>query len=69
MVCIILFSIFYLFHNSSIYMYFIICTAHQIVGNSAKCVIYLTIYVERNGLWIELPSLEYENPGSNPVLR
>ena len=50
-------------------MYFIICTAHQIAGNSAKCVIYLTIYVERNGLWIELPSLEYENPGSNPVLR
>ena len=33
--------------------------------------VYLLIvrYVERNDSWVELRTLDYENPGSNPVLR
>ena len=43
-------------------------------GNVYTCivnsqVIFMTIYVERNGSGVELQTLGYENPGSNPVLR
>ena len=31
--------------------------------------VFFAYYVERNGSGVELRTLDYENPGSNPVLR
>ena len=37
--------------------------------HSSRCLMYWVRFVEHNGSGVELRTLSYENPGSNPVLR
>ena len=56
-------------HNTLLFLPLHTLNAHQLCAALSPAITLIVSIVERNGSRVELWHIDYDNPGSNPVLR